>query len=119
MMLLKTTTASLTHLLFSLDPFKCIKGKKTVNVLLRDQDDQFLEPSKIIVKVPKNETAARAGLLFMLDSDDLSKEELSDWHSEFDTWTQSDWEKWCEGERGDGDPPAVNLLTYFEPEKET
>ena len=97
------------------DAFKSIKGRKTVNVL---QDDLFLQPSKIIVKVPKNDTAARAGLLFLLDSDDLSKEELSNWHSEFDTWTMSDWEQWCEGERGDGDPPAVNLLTYFEPEKE-
>ena len=100
------------------DAFKSIKGRKTVNVLLRDQDDQFLQPSKIIVKVPKNETAARAGLLFLLDCDNLSKEELSNWLSKFDTWTMSDWEQWCDGERGNGDTPAVNLLTYFESEKE-
>ena len=55
------------------DAFKSIEGRKTVNVLLCDQDDQFLQPSKIIVNVPKNETAARAGLLFLLDSDNLSK----------------------------------------------
>ena len=87
-----------------------------VNVLLRDEDDQFLQPTKVTMSVPKSDTAARAGLLFLVDSN-ISKDELNDWHNEFNGWTANDWKQWCEGDRQE-DNQDVNLLTYFELEKD-
>ena len=104
------------------DPFKSKKGKGVVNILLKskDDDDVSVQPTKISMKLPASETAARAGLLFILDCEEpLSAQQLNNWGEGFDSWTASDWQKWCDGERGgeESEHPATPLC-YFEPDKD-
>ena len=64
-----------------------------VNVVLRGEEGRLLEVGRAVVKVQGGDQGAKAGLLFVFDTEDPSAEGLLDSFSKFDSWTAEDYEK--------------------------
>ena len=64
-----------------------------VNVLLRGEEGRLLEVGRVVVKVQGGGQGAKAGLLFVFNTEDPSAKDLLEPFSKFDSWTIEDYHK--------------------------
>ena len=64
-----------------------------VTVITTEESKQIMKLTRVHVKVPAGDTAARAGLVFLTNEDPTS-EEMTKKLEQFDKWTTEDYDKY-------------------------
>jgi hypothetical protein len=100
-------------------PFKTVKGKKVVNIIIKaedQKDDTILNIVKLHIKVANTDSSARSGLLFVFDSDHVDSDSVLEDYAKYDSFTKEDWEAIAAANSQEVD--QTSPVVYFEPPKE-